>query len=106
MKPLDRKTAAALTCERQPRSLVNIEAPKTALTTFTCEHFPRSLVNVLSISWGDTRSEASSSPLIPSLDPRGPRAPGRCLRLTDTHRLIDGEPDALWDWEAEAGQCS
>ncbi len=56
--------------------------------------------------WEGVGDGLSSSPLILSLDPRGPRAPGRCLRLTETHRLIDGEPDALWDWEAEAGQCS
>lgn len=39
-------------------------------------------------------------------DPSAAMAPGRCLRLTETHRLIDGEPDAVWDWEAEVANTA
>lgn len=59
-----------------------------------------------SIPYGGAGDGVSSSPLIPSLDPRGPRLPGRCLRLTDTHRMIDGEPDPTWDWDCSSHQAS
>lgn len=48
--------------------------------------------------YGGAGEGESSSPLNPSIDPRGPFAVGRGPCLTDTHRLIDGEPDAVWHW--------
>lgn len=56
--------------------------------------------------YGGAGDGVSASPLNPSLDPRGPFSVDRGPCLTDTHRMIDGEPDAIWEWQSEASQCS
>lgn len=54
----------------------------------------------------DTPTVSGVSGVSPPSEASVPFAVGRGPCLTDTHRMIDGEPDAIWEWQSEASQCS